>query len=377
MKWEGLTEALARLQRATGGDWSPQEQAYSFASMPLAERDRAVGRLLALEPMVTGGANRRVADLEAELGIKRRNVYVLIDRLRRMPPAEAVAVRSRSGHRRAAVRGVEETRSTLIDRAVLDALAADPASNLATVVRQVQAAARAADISVPAAKTVSRRLDALRRAHGSTGAVGRHILVDEAPVRVAVSHDGRLAAQSLALVLDVDTSLVLGWGMASIGCGYSAIEAALTSFVLWHHRVREIRSVASTLERMEMVLPPGLRIGPRQDFDEPVRLLRGGSRTSGVRMRRLVGAAISGIALLPRFDRDREWLASDETEGWVVLDRKTMPLVMNQQLMSPIRSAEVTMLSGEAERPDALDESVEAIAQVRPLLKAARPFPGL
>lgn len=111
-----------------------------------------------------------------------------------------------------------------------------------------------------------------------------------------------------------------------------------------------------------------------QELAADFGVIRGGPRSRGVRMRRLMGPEVAGITLLPRYDRSREWLDPDAASDWVVLDRRSLYPILQRQLM-PWAMQVVKRTGGPGH--DALDEAVARLSRlgrvIDPLRTAALP----
>lgn len=350
-----VVAALRALRDAVDGSWRPGDVLIDLLSQPAARRDRMAERLVGAAALLTGRRSVGVAPVADGLGLSVRALYGILERLKRMPPLEAVAP---DGSGRTQVsRGPADAdpRIAALDVALAEALAEDPGLRLADAVRAAAVVAAAGGWRAPAAKTVSRRLDVVRFGAGG-GVVGAYALLDWSPVRVALVEGGVLVPQVLAVVADATTGSALGWGLrgrAGLGEALSDAAEILREGV---DALRERLPVAQRMDRFSAVLATDV---PRSSIgydDDRVVLSDGTVRTAGVRLRRALGPRIGTIVLEPR--RTTTAVQAQEVSDFVVLSRRQVEAVLRRQFATREPAVGSVADSTAPARPDALDDVV-------------------
>lgn len=385
-----LIDALKSLASATMADWSPEAEERRIASLPGAIGSR-VRRRVELLAYLVGEGDAGIAAVDGvavELGVRRRNVYVLLDRLRRMPPLEAVAVRGASSSPWAPDRrmGGGDGDASVVDAAVRDLLVRRPDAGLAEFVEAVTAASAAAGRRAPVAKTVARRVDVLRGTQ-DTGKAGlcSHILLDEAVIMLAVASASGPRVTSMGMVVDVSSGAILSWGLASLRDGGPATASAASGLAGEERALRERWPIAAVARSATLVLPEGVDPDHAGDRAERVAVVRTGPRKSGTRLRRVVGEGVGSIRFRPRHDPRITELPSDAGPGWTVVEPRMVPIVVDRAVAEHNARAALRLCgeprAGDGVRHDALDATLELIGGVAPglieLRKRARSGRGL
>jgi hypothetical protein len=359
---------LHRLHAVSTAKWCVTECMAEIRVMPSGRRQVVEKRLIVLQPLVTGHGERRpMTDLQEALGISRRNVYVLLDRLRRLPPIIAVA--PPGGARAAKPRGMSGERDLVVEKAIVEAISANPGARLSLVVDVGRQAAENAGHSRPAAKTILRKMDALRSVVPEPSMIGRRVLLDACPVKLAVMHRGRLIPQTLAFLIDLESTELLGWGGAWVGDDAAAMLGAISCARRWTRGLRQVRGIAAEVASMEVIVPPCFEFGSVASIPPLLRLSKGGPRSSGVRLRRLLGPSVAGILLIPRADRTVDHMDPKDATEWVTIERKALPVLLEGRFRGGI-PAQAHEQSDSAIPHDALDQIVNILATLKPALEA-------
>lgn len=352
--WTDLPEVLEDLKATTGGTWSSREQMDAVSALPGARASEVVERLLVLCPIVAGRSPRGAIMTASErLGIARRTVHYLLDRLAIEPPVEAVTPRAGSGRTtRTASRQTVDPRLELIDAELARLLEQNRAVTLADAGRHLMRVLGERGHAPPAALTVSRRLDMMRTKLGVAAGLGARVLVATSPIAAAGYSDGAFVPLCAALIVDADAGTVLAWGVAPVWRGGSALLSAILSY---EEQVDDLRSLgaAKELEAFEVVLPPDVLGAPSIEASGRGPLTKAG-------LKRLLGGAPAASILRPRASRLRREINEKEMMSWLVLDRRTVPLVLGGQFaISGLRKAPSSA------RPDALDGLAGRLSQLR------------
>lgn len=348
-----VSAALDALRTSVGGSWRTRDVLIDLVAQPVARRDRMAERLVGAAALLEGGRPGGVATVADGLGLGVRALYGLLERLRRMPPLDAVAPDG-SGRSRAPRRISDvDPRTAALDVALAEALAEDAGLTLADAVRVAVSAAAAGGWRAPAAKTVSRRLDAARRSMGGI-AVGADVLLDWSPVCVAVDEGGGLVPQVLAVLTDATTGTALGWGLRGRDGLGQAFEDAAEILRGRLDGLRERLPVAARMRRFTAVLATDVARSLAAYDDARVAQSDGTARTAGVRLRRALGPRIGTIVLKPR--RTAVALGADDASEFVVLSRGQVEDVLRRQFATRDSAAGYVAAPSALPRPDALDD---------------------
>lgn len=370
-----LISTLTRLALESGGTWNPESEHERIKALPTSVRNEVVRRLDALVPLLAV-SNPGVAAADAAaalLGLSRRNVYHLLMRLKRLPPVDGVGVRGTSvaARRRSDPRG--GARGDLLDDAIRDLLRTRPDARLAEFVSRARSAVEGTGQPPPAAKTVSRRLDALRAgAAAVAGPVCRRILLDESVVNVAVDRHGVPLVSSLGLLVDPDSRLILSWGLSSVRDGMPATTVAASHLSRYIAGIREKWIVADTLSSATLVLPEIAASSMPRDSEGVIDVVIAGPRIKGMRLRRVLGAGVGPLLFRPR--NKLSTVGPGEEGGWHVLDVVPAAKLVIQAIRDHNAAIRATVVksSSDAGRPkDALDDVGRIMNDARPGLLMA------
>lgn len=349
-----LSATLAELRSATGGSWGLEDEMRAIAGLPGERAEEIRRRLFALVPLVSDRGRRgAVGEAAASIGVSRRSVHNLLERLIRLSPVEAVTPRAGAGRTtRARAERAHAVDRDLIDAELRSLLKEEWTATLATAVRRVSAAFREAGHDPPAALTVSRRLDAARSTLNMGEGIGARVLVGTSPIAAAGYREGRFVPLCVALIVDADDGTIMGWGSAAAWEGASALLNAIDDFAARSECLR-LRNVARSVVSFEVDAVPGVDPGVAGST-------RGALTKAG--LKRLLGGAPAASLLRPRASRRVREIDDDELSTWLVLDRRTMPLVLEGIFgMAPPPSEETRM----PVRPDAVDELAGRLSQLR------------
>lgn len=335
---DAVLEALVRLRGRMGADWSPMRERDLIEALPLRRREQAQRRLLALEPLVGGRtAPGAVAEVARAAGVGRRNFHRLLAELRRMSPSAVLGGGGRNLGQDGAGPGSvgatmgggrDDARMVVIEDAIRMLILVDPDARLATFVRRVEEACRAAGVKPPVALTVARRLDTIRsEEHGNRARspVGARVLVDVSAVSLAISERGVLHRGVVRLIIDQGSRLILGCGLGRSGALSEASTAVMADLVHRRPAIRGQTVVSGALSDMTWVAPDAS--GPSavtwrrrmKAVGAEGEIVAPGPQRYGVRLRRLLGPALGPLRFAPRRTDDRELLSVGEAQDLTVL----------------------------------------------------------
>lgn len=246
------------------GSVRPEDEEAIFLSLPPEKQKVVIERLTRLdEYLQMPSPSRSSADeVAAELGIARRTLYHLLGKLREHGPVRGLAPGYRIKRRPSvATEGLGE----LAESILLDELGKNPEVRLGRVVAAINRACAAAGVSPPPEADIRRRLHELRRkrATASEGSddreFGRSILIDQSAIDLAILHLDRREQAVVTLIIDRQTRIIFGVGVASGDGILMGLEGALFDAI--HRRLpalaRQAPPVAPRLEEVEWVVPPG------------------------------------------------------------------------------------------------------------------------
>lgn len=278
-----------------------------------------IHRYLENSPPTTADADAAAGELE----MQRRNFYKLLDKLRRHGPVAGLSPGYKAQRTQLAAKdGLGE----VADLAISKVLEANEKARLGKVIAAVEEACRVAKVDIPSTAAVRRRLNVLRAPgklpHNQGRWIkrrrfGRTIVVDQSALFLPVKYGSEIEYAVATFVLDQETRLVLGLGVArpsDAGAGLSwALEDA-------EDRQKQTPGGAfETAERLEeilWVLPPGME-GLGSTWLVSLRMVSGtisskGERRYGSALLPLLGGTFGGYSLMPRHTAAPAVIASAE-----------------------------------------------------------------
>ena len=246
------------------GSVQPEDEEAIFLSLPPEKQKAVIDRLTRLdEYLQMPNPSRSSADeVAAELGIARRTLYHLLGKLREHGPVRGLAPGYRIKRRPSvATEGLGEPAESVL----IDELGKNPEVRLGRIVIAINRACAAVGVSAPAEADIRRRLHELRRRSASASEdiagreFGRSILIDQSAIDLAILHFDRREQAVVTLIIDRQTRIIFGVGVASGDGILMGLEGAL--FDANYRRLpalaRQALPVAPRLEEVEWVVPPG------------------------------------------------------------------------------------------------------------------------
>ncbi|URD61088.1 hypothetical protein M8312_00780 [Sphingomonas sp. KRR8] len=290
-----------------GSERSPAGELRDILALPPSVREAIIARLEAIarfdkEP---GTAS---ADAEAaRLGMKRRNFYNLVARLRLDGPIKALSP-SKTGYRRPSA--LEPGLGDLVEQTIGNVLRGDPSSSATRVIEAVRSECDLHQIKPPSDRTIRLRLAALQAKNiaplAGDALLGREILIDQtAAAFVLTGEEERLGL--INVVADVGTRLILAVGVGQCGKTDSGLARLLLDW--------ETRRSTLPWDRFENVIWPETIewIVPDELADEARQWSRNaalsditaltttkGERRHGRRLTAVLGRKLGWLDFLPR-----------------------------------------------------------------------------
>lgn len=251
------------VRRRAADPASADEDEMAFLSLPDHKRQAVIERLRVLdeyldlpEPTVA-----RVDEAAAKLGVARRTFYHLLGKLREHGAVKGLAPGYRVKQRPSVAKdGMGE----VPERVLSQILRADPEAPLGQVYRAISQACRAEGAEEPNEAEVRLRLHELRRRGRSTAGqgtpVGRSLLIDQSPIDLALIFFERRIQAIATLIVDRETKLILGVGIAPADGGSDGLTSAIRNAVAEVIPRFSVDGVkfADRIEEVEFVVPPGL-----------------------------------------------------------------------------------------------------------------------
>lgn len=258
------------------GTVRPEDEEAIFLSLPPEKQKVVIDRLASLDEylQMPNPSRSRADEVAAKLGIARRTLYHLLGKLREHGPVRGLAPGYRIKRRPSvATEGLGE----LAESVLIDELSENPEVRLGQIVAAINRACAAAGVSTPPEADIRRRLHELRRRSASAGegiedrAFGRSILIDQSAIDLAIFHFDRREQAVVTLIIDRQTRIIFGVGIASGDGILLGLEGALFDAI--HRRLpalaRQALPVAPRLEEVEWVVPPG-REGSGEEWTRAV-----------------------------------------------------------------------------------------------------------
>ena len=295
---------------------SPAEEYASLRTLPKIKQDEMLRRLRVIDTYLReeNAAGKGDVDRAAEeLGLHRRSFYRLLDKLRKEGPVRGLTPNYRIARTRSSA---ADGLGDVVERALIDVLDAEPTARTGDLLAAVRSACADIGIAAPADAAVRRRIDALRRSPslGAKSAVrgkaglARAILVDQTAISVPVRRaSGSYELAVVTFIVDVDTRVIFGAGIKDVDAAASGLRNAVCDA----DRRLEVLSTGSLrqsdlIEEIHWVVPDGMEhlaeswARAMNETGLAGAFSAVGERRHGQRLRRLIGAQLGSIRLLPR-----------------------------------------------------------------------------
>lgn len=201
------------------GDFSIAGEMREIMVLPPKAREEVVRRLEAVDRF-SESPGASTADAEAmKLGMKRRNFYNLISKVKSLGPARALAPRPRNYSKKS---HLAPELGDMIEAVVAEILVDDPEAPLKDIVGAVHRECDLKRVKSPSDATISARVSALRSGRGDQddpkltlgdGVFGREFLIDVSAASLWLHVNGRLTLARICFVIDVGTRLICAIGV--------------------------------------------------------------------------------------------------------------------------------------------------------------------
>ena len=250
------------------------------------------------------------ADEAAErLGMKRRNFYKLLDKLRRFGPVRGLSKSYRAHLPAPSALGLSEA----AERAIAKIMREDATAPLGKLQAAVEAATPKTE-KAPSATAIRRRVNALRAPGGwfeqigpnrKERVFGQAIVVDQTAVSLLIEGPSGLEYAVPTLIVDRETRLIIGLGLGNPSEGARGLEQALEDA---ERRQTDLPAgpfkLARRIREVSWVPPDGLMAAAVR-WAEEIRPVVGtishtGPRRHGSALLPLLGTKFAGFDLLPR-----------------------------------------------------------------------------
>jgi hypothetical protein len=269
-------------------------------------RDEALQRLTVIDQFL--GTERPTLDdadaQAAKLGIRRRNLYRLISRLRELGPVTGLAPYARSNASNSqAKRGLP----AVAEKALCETIIQTPRASLSYLVMRIENACKASGTAAPSMGAIRNRLAEVRRAGGIIDKApfhgrrmfGRRILIDQTAARAnAVDAD-----IILSIIVDAETRLVIGTGYEMPGQSGVSLKRAISAARRSSSKlvIAPFEAVAAP-EELRWVAPDGFEESAKRWACDPSTMTAvfSGERRHGQRLLDVLGPEFEGFALTPR-----------------------------------------------------------------------------
>lgn len=320
------TDLRHRLARLIGdhipedSDLTPSGEISAIMAMPPSVREEVVNRLEAIDRFQ---ANPGSAQAEAEatrLGMKRRNFYYLVARLRIEGPVRALSP-AKAGYRR--VSNLMGELGDIVANVIADTLQKNPECSSSSVITAVAQECALHGIKPPSDRTIRTRLSNARMkpepgiALGD-GLLGREIFIDQTAAAFLVEKGGTEQLGLVTMFVDVGTRLILAIGAGVSFDPISGLEGALKD---WEERRSKIPTQQFVAQHwpdsVHWIVPDDLRddvmawVSTATANDVSGLASGQGVRRHGSRLLRSIGSGLGWVRFLPRRTGLREQPAAD------------------------------------------------------------------
>lgn len=203
-----------------------------------------------------GGASD-VDAAAAKVGLRRRQFYSLITKLRELGPARALTPGLRNVARAAPSR---EGLAPVVESAIQRVLANDPEAKITCVEAFVRQECEREGAEFPGSTAIRRRVHALRRS--GVGAqteklLGARLTIDQSAVDLSVHIEGKDLLAITTLIIDRDTKLIAGCGVTALEFDGAGLREAMKDFSRRWWEFEEFNvTVAPAIAEMTFVIPP-------------------------------------------------------------------------------------------------------------------------
>ncbi len=303
---EKLLELLGRFSASTA-EWERRE----FATLPKDTQALVLHRLDVLDRYLAL-SKPKVSDADAAaeaISIPRSNFYRMLSRYK-----EGGAVLGLVPHARVKRPAMQAGKAFEADLTRL--VREHPTERLAFFEKALEAVARKHGTRPPSRVTIQRRIAELRattaappHARSSVSAnpvFGRQLLVDQCLLGVPVADDASKPRLGIAVVLDVDTRLLLGVGLGPAGLPQKILAGAVADTdAFWEERLLGSFPTRALPERVEWVPPPGGDaavagfVDRARAWDIAAVVDGAPDRRHGARLEDFLGRGFGGYSLIP------------------------------------------------------------------------------
>ena len=302
-------EALLTDYVPDGPDLTPAGELKAILAMPPSIREAITERLEAIDRFQKDPGTAR-ADAEAKrLGMKRRNFYNLVARLRMDGPSRALSP-SKAGYRRGTTLGSDL--DNLIESSIAETLSDDPEATASAVIVAVQRKCHSQGIKAPSDRTIRLRLASLKSEPSADlklgdGVLGREIFIDQSAASFVLEDGPGGTLGLVTLIVDAGTRLILGIGAGSSASPESGLERAVEDWGMRRsHLPYGLFECRVWPDSVHWVVPDKLaEEGKRWQRTAALSELATfvtteGARRHGSRLLRTIGATLGWLRFLPR-----------------------------------------------------------------------------
>ena len=289
-------------------DLTPAGELQAILAMPPAIRAAITERLEAISRFLEDPGTARADQEAARLGMKRRNFYNLIARLRLDGPSRALSP-SKAGFQRKPTLGDEL--GDIVERSIAETLSERPEATASMVVASVQRECEFQGIKPPSDRTIRQRLAAHRSDPSAPtlrdNVLGREIFIDQSAASFVLQDESGDSLGLVTLIVDAGTRLILGIGAGSSGAPDSGLKRAIED---WENRKAslpfDLFEWREWPESIHWIIPDRFLDEARQwgrtaaINDVSALLTSHGARRHGGRLLKSIGANLGWLRFLPR-----------------------------------------------------------------------------
>lgn len=281
----------ALLSRHLPAGWTLAEE-LGLLTLQTPEKQQIVeDRLTVIDRFLTKGGAQSADTAANEIGVGRRQFYMLLSKLRGVGPTRALAPGFRNVERASVARnGLGEPAESLLRKI----LSEEPEAKIARIEARMREALNGAENSLPSETAIRRRVHALRR----SGAVpntdlllGAHIVMDQVALDLSIREGGANVLAIVTLIIDRDARAILGAGLTGSDDQGIGLKAALVDF---QTRIQSIYEaglpIAPQLEKLTWVVPPvGVFAVVNEEKAPKLEIVETGAKRHGEAILRLLG----------------------------------------------------------------------------------------